>query len=315
MKDLKTRTTRWTIYVATGILTLLLCTGTLPAREEIGGLIFDAMKKIEDEHHNFINEVKSIRSKRKSAVAAKDAVKKKYIRAKEGTLDKKEFHAEYSLEQARVYRTLYDEAKLANAVAARHLGILYKLKDSIEAGEAELTPEGTSGIIKASKGFLANGGALLSSIAQYRDKITDPVIHSKLNVAYDTAKMLARFIEQVEKGNINRYSSRTILKQRLAELMEQLKGIYAQTDMFLALIKDKTMLLRMINQLAASEMAVLSLTGGKNVVYSLSKDVLSPLMDIMNESDEDLERLTAGVTNAGSTPASGETQRWTKPDF
>ena len=171
------------------------------------------------------------------------------------------------------------------------------------------------GLIEASKGFLDNGRALFNSLAQYRDKITDPVIHSRLNLAFDTARMLSRFIEQTEKGSINRYSSRKILKQKLAELKEQLKAIFAQTDMYMAIIKDRCLLLRMINQVAASEMAVLSVTGGKNVVASLSKDVLSPLMNILNESDEDLETLTSGVANGAGRPTSGGTQRWTKGDF
>ncbi|MBC8460200.1 MAG: hypothetical protein H8D67_19620 [Deltaproteobacteria bacterium] len=315
MRYLKTRTTHWTIYVATGILALFICTGTLLAREEIGSLVFDAMKKIEDEHQTFTNKVKGIRSARKSAVAAKESVKKKYTKTKDGSLDQKEFQAEYTLELARVYRSLYDEAELANGVAGKHLGILNKLAESIESGETELTAEGTMGLIEASKGFLDNGRALFNSLAQYRDKITDPVVHSRLNLAYDTARMLSRFIEQTEKGSINRYSSRKILKQKLAELKEHLKAIYAQTDMFMVMIKDRCLLLRMINQVAASEMAVLSLTGGKNVVASLSKDVLSPLMNILNESDEDLETLTSGVTNGASRPTSGGTQRWTKGDF
>ena len=311
----ETETKLWTIFVTTVILVLFICTGTLLAREEIGSLVFDAMKKIEDEHQTFTNKAKSIRSARKSAVAAKESVKKKYSEAKDGSLDQKEFQAEYTLELARVYRSLYDEAELAKGVAGKHLRILNKLTESIESGETELTAEGAMGLIEASKGFLDNGRALFNSLAQYRDKITDPVIHSRLNLAFDTARMLSRFIEQTEKGSINRYSSRKILKQKLAELKEQLKSIFAQTDMYMAIIKDRCLLLRMINQVAASEMAVLSVTGGKNVVASLSKDVLSPLMNILNESDEDLETLTSGVANGAGRPTSGGTQRWTKGDF
>ena len=315
MRYFNTRTTRWTICVVSGILALFICTGTLLAREEIGSLVFDAMKKIEDEHQTFTNKAKSIRSARKSAVAAKESVKKKYSEAKDGSLDRKEFQAEYTLELARVYRGLYDEAELAKGVAGKHLRILNKLAESIESGETELTAEGAMGLIEASKGYLGNVKSLFNSLAQDRDKITDPVINSRLNLAFDTARMLSRFIEQIEKGSINRYSSRKILKQKLAELKEHLKAIFAQTDMFMAMIKDRCLLLKIINQVAASEMAVLSLTGGKNVVASLSKDVLSPLMDILNESDEDLETLTSGVNYGGSGAVSNKTQRWTKGNF
>ena len=312
---IETETKPWTIFVATVILVFFICTGTLLAREEIGSLVFDAMKKIEDEHQTFTNKAKGIRNTRKSAVASKESVKKKYTKAKDGSLDQKEFQAEYTLELARVYRSLYDEAELAKGVAGKHLRILNKLTESIESGETDLTAEGTMGVIEASKGFLDNGRSLFNSLAEYRDKITDPVIHSRLNLAYDTAKMLSRFIEQTEKGSINRYSSQKILKHKLAELKEHLKAIYAQTDMFMAIIKDRCLLLRMINQVAASEMAVLSLTGGKNVVASLSKDVLSPLMNILNESDEDLETLTSGVISGAGRPTSGGSQRWTKGNF
>ena len=119
MKYFKTRTTRCTIYVGVGMLVLFICTGTVLAREEIGSLVFDAMKKIEDEHQTFTNKVKGIRNARKSAVAAKESVKQKYTKAKDGSLDQKEFQAEYTLELARVYRSLYDEAELAKGVAGR----------------------------------------------------------------------------------------------------------------------------------------------------------------------------------------------------
>ena len=306
----------WAIYVSITILALLTITGSSMAKEEIGNLVFNAMKKIEDVHQNVANQVKVIRDKRKKVVAKKESIKQKYLNAREGSLDQKEFHAEYTHQLAKIYRSLYEEAKLAKDVSGKHLRILNKLAASIsKSGNGDLSAKETAGIIKASKGFLNNGRTLLRSLARYGNKITDPVIHSRLNHAYDTAAMLSRFMNQTNGGSINRYSSRKILKQKVRELEEQFKAIYAQTDIAMNMIKDRSLVMKMINQTAASEMAGFALTGGNNTAGSLSKNVISPMIDTLNDSDDDLDILMSGVNDSGIKSVENKNQRWIKGNF
>lgn len=317
MKHLNTRNNKhWASYVLITIFVILTITGSSMAKEEIGNLVFNAMKKIDDVHQNFTNKVKVIRDKRKNAVAKKESIKQKYLKARDGSLDQKEFHAEYTLQVAKIYKSLYEEAKLAKDVSGKHLRILNKLTDSIsKSGNADLSAKETAGIIKASKGFLNNGRTLLRSLGRYANKITDPMIHSRLNLASDTAAMLSRFINQANGGSINKYSSRKILKQKVRELEEQFKAIYVQTDIAMNMIKDKCLVVKMINQTAASEMAGFALTGGNNAADSLSNNVILPMTETLNDSDDDLEILISGVNDSGIKPVDNKNQRWIKENF
>ena len=298
------------------VLFVVVVSGKVLADERIGNLVFTAMKQIQETHETFLGDVKKIKADRKTAIDEREAVKEQYKKAKEGTLDKKEFHARFSYAQAKVYRALYDEAKLAHQVAGKQLRILNRLNDSVSSGEAEMSDERAISVVEAAKPFLENGKSLLISLAQYRHKITDPIINSKLNAAYNTARMLSNYVKFIEKGRTNKYASQLVLKQKVAELIEQLNALYVQTDIFVAMIRDKTTVLKMINQLAASEAAIWVVSDGKKVIGQLSSDVMLPLLDILNESDEDLNTLVAGVLDDHQDmETSGGSQKWTNPNF
>ena len=306
-----------TAIFAFAALLVMTLYGGVYADEKIGNLVFSAMKKIQETHETFLSDVKTTKAEREAAITERAAIKKQYEKAKDGSLDKREFHARFSYAQAKVYSALYGEAKLTRQVAGKQLAILNRLNDSITSGEAEINARGALSVIEAAKPFLKNGKSLLTSLSQYRDKITDPVINSKLNAAYDTARMLSKYVEHIENGKTNKYASQLVLKQKVAELIEQLNALYVQTDIFMAMIRDKTTVLKMINQLAASEAAIWAVSDGNKIVAQLSSDVMSPLMDILSDSDEDLTTLVAGVLDDDnqSMETSGYVQNWTKPNF
>ena len=304
------------IYALTALLVVVVSGGVF-ADERTGNLVFNAMKKIQETHEVFLGDIEKIKAEREAAIAERVAVKKQYEKARDGSLDQREFHARFSYAQAKVYRALFNEAKLTRKVAAKQLGILNKLNDSITSGEAEINAKGAISVVEAAKPFLNNGKSLLTSLAQYRDKITDPIINSKLNAAYDTARMLSKYVEHIERGKTSKYASQLVLKQKVEELIDQLNALYVQTDIFMDMLRDKTTVLKMINQLAASEAAIWVVSDGKKVIRQLSSDVMSSLMDVLSESDEDLTALVSGVLDDDNqdieTP--GYVQNWTNPNF
>lgn len=292
--------------------------GNALADEKIGNLVFSAMQKIHENHQSFLDDVKTIRNDRKVAIAEREAIKEKYINARPNTLDKKEFHARFSYAQARVYRALYDEANVCNQATRKQLGILNRLKDSIESGEAQIDAGGVVAVAEAAKPFLENGKSLLNSLAQNRDKITDPIINSKLNAAYNAARMLSQYVKNIEKGQINRGATQMVLKRKVEELVDQLNTLYVQTDLFMAMIQDKTTVLKMVNELAASEMGIMVLSEGKKYVADISTDVMAPLMELYLESDEDMDMIAADVLGNDTqrnVATSGYSQKWTRTDF
>ncbi len=304
------------IFALTALLVVVV-SGDVFADERTGNLVFNAMKKIQETHEVFLGDIEKIKADREAAIAERAAVKKQYEKARDGSLDQREFHARFSYAQAKVYRALFNEAKLTRKVAAKQLGILNKLNDSITSGEAEINAKGAISVVEAAKPFLNNGKSLLTSLAQYRDKITDPIINSKLNAAYDTARMLSKYVEHIEKGKTSKYASQLVLKQKVEELIGQLNALYVQTDIFMDMLRDKTTVLKMINQLAASEAAIWVVSDGNKVIQQLSNDVMSKLMDVLSESDEDLTALVSGVLDDDhqDIETSGYVQNWTNPNF
>ena len=307
---MKNRTLKVIGRLAFGVILSIVASGIVLADEKIGNLVFNAMKKIQDTHQAFLGDVKKIKANRKAAVTERDFVKEQYKKAKERTLDKREFHARFSFAQAKVYRALYDEAKLSHEVSGKQLRILNRLNISVMSGDAEIGTKGAMSVIEAAKPFLENGKSLLTSLAQYRDKINDPIINSKLNAAYNTAQMLSNYVKHLEKGGTNKYASQLLLKQKLAELIEQLNALYVQTDIFMAMIRDKTTVLKMINEVAAAESAIWAVADGNKIVDQLSNEIMLPLLDIFNESDEDLNLLVDGVLDGRDSETPGSSQKW-----
>ena len=180
-----------------------------------------------------------------------------------------------------------------------------------------MNSEGAAAVVEASKPLIDSGKSLLTSLAEYRDKITDPVINSKLNAAYQTARMLSRYVDHIEKGKMNKFTSELVLKQKLTDLIEQLNALYVQTDIFMAMIQDKTTILKMINQLAASEAAICAVSDGKRTIGDFSTNVMAPLVETLTESDESLTALVAGTLDGGEAlvQTAGAKQGWATPNF
>jgi len=291
---------------------VMVISGRALADEKVGNLVFNAMKKLQETHQTFLGDAKEIKAARRAAVTNRNLQREEFKKAKPGTLDKREAHARFSLSQAQVYRALYDEAKLTHQVAGKQLRILNKLNASVISGEARINAKGTMAVVKSTKPFLENARSLLTSLAESRHKIKDPMINSKLTQAAKTAEMLARFTKQIESGKINKFASQQLLRQKLAGLIEQLNALYVQTDIFMAMIRDKSTVLKMINQVAAAESAIWALSDGKKIVAHLSSDIMEPLMDLFSESDEDLEMLTDGVLEGQDSETPGASQGWVK---
>jgi len=302
--------------IVLGLMLSIIVSGKALADEKTGNLVFNAMKKLQDTHQTFLRDVKEIKANRKAAVTERDLVKEQYKKAQDNTLDRREFHARFSYAQAKIYRALYDETKLTHQVAGKQLRILKGLNISVTSGKTKMSAKGAMAVVEAAKPILKNGRSLLASLSKYRGMITDPAINSKLNAAYDTTRMFSNYLKQIETGSSNRYASQLVLKQKLAELIEQLNALYVQTDIFMAMLRDKTTVLKMINQLAASEAAIWAVSDGNRIVAQLSSNVMLPLMDILNESDEDLNLLINGVLDdhqGMETP--GVSQRWINTGF
>lgn len=301
---------------ALAVLFAVVVSGKVLADEQTGSLVFNSMQKMQETYQTFQSDVRKDNADLKAAIAERETVKKKYKKARAGSLDKKEFHARYSYAQAKIYRALGSKASLTHQVAGKQFIILTRLYDSVISGKSEMSAENVMSMLETTKPILENGKSLLISLAQCRDKITDPVINSKLNAAYDTARMMSNYMKHIENGSANKYASQSVLKQKIAELIEQYKALYVQTDIYIAMIRDKATVLKMINQLAASEAAILAVSDGNKVIAELSKGVMSPLMDTLNESDEDLNLLIDGVLDSHQgmeTP--GGSQKWTNPNF
>jgi len=156
--------------VALAALLVVVVSGSGFADERTGNLVFNAMKQIQETHEIYMGDIEKIKAERGAAISERAAVKKQYEKARDGSLDQREFHARFSYAQAKVYRALFNEAKLTRKVAAKQLGILNKLNDSITSGDAAINAKGAISVVEAAKPFLNNGKSLLTSLAQYRDK-------------------------------------------------------------------------------------------------------------------------------------------------
>lgn len=314
----KCRTIKAVGTFALAVLFVVVVSGKVLADEQTGTLVFNSMQKMQETYQTFQSDVKKDNADLKAATAERETVKKKYKKARAGSLDKKEFHARYSYAQAKIYRGLGSKANLTHQVAGKQLVILTRLYDSVISGKAEMNAKNVMSMFETAKPMLENGKSLLISLAQCRNKITDPVVNSKLNAAYETASMMSNYMERIENGSANKYASQSVLKRKIAELIEQYKALYVQTDIYIAMIQDKATVLKMSNQLAASEAAILAVSDGKKVIAELSKGVMSPLMDALNESDEDLNLLIDGVLDSHQgtkTKTPGVSQKWTNPNF
>lgn len=266
------------------------------AGERVGDLVFETMRKIEKRQRTFQKDVGSIRADRDEVIREKEAIKKKYLSASEGSMDEKEAHAEFSYVLAKIYKKTFEEAKLIRTTAKDHLQSLSTLSDGLRNGGVNANPQATKNIIRDTKGFLTTSNSLLLSLGKYREHITDPRINQKLNSAYKTATLLNSYIESLEDSQSNTDTTRTALVQKVEELIVNMEELYIQTGILLDMIRDKTTLLKMVNQIAMSELASIRLTNiQKNMGSSISSEVMDPLKSILHDADNDLGTLTGGM--------------------
>ena len=131
-----------------------------------------------------------------------------------------------------------------------------------------------------------------------------------------------KFIEAVieghiEKVKVNKHTSELILKQKLSGLIEQLNALYVQTDIVKSMIQDKTTVLRLANQLAASEVVVHAISDGKRTIGEFSNSVMAPLMDTLHQSDDSLAVLVSGALEGGDqlVDTNNDRHNWANPNF
>lgn len=288
--------------------------GVVLGQEKIGNLVFKAMDELHKTSQDFLGDLKKVRAKREAAVANREAVKKQYKDAEAGTLDRKEVHAALGYAEAKVLTALKGEAKLINHSTQNGLKILYRLLDSISSGETETGAGMAQSLEEALKPRLEAGASLLRSLVRYRDKITDPVINSKLNAAHETSRILSNSLKDIGKGRHGKRASRLALRQRIMELIEQLNALYTQTDILVSMIADKATRLKMITELAAAEAAILAISAGNKAVERFSAELTWPMMETLEGSEETLDMLMDGVLE-GRQGMDGprSVQRWTDP--
>jgi len=102
---------------------------------------------------------------------------------------------------------------------------------------------------------------------------------------------------------------------KVGELLTHMEELYLQTDIMTEMIQDKSSILKMINQIAISELATIRLADGRSIINSISDEVLGPLKEILKESDNDLDILTNGISSGGSASANANAmpdQSWSK---
>lgn len=284
--------------------------------EKIGNLVFEAMEKVQTNNSDHKADFAQIRMDRKSAAAERDAVRRKFEKSRKGSLDRREFNAQYGYALAKVLKALYKEAQLTHEVAAKQLNVLYPLEDSIKATGGGVDGAAQRSIVKATKPVLNNGRALLASLAQYKDLIRDPAINYKLNAASQTARMLSKYVSRIERSRTDNSASHYLLRQKVAELIEQLKAVYVQTDIFMAMVKDKSTRLKFITEVAAADAARLVLTEGQADISRLSKGLMDAMTGELQSTEGDLDALLSDALEShGDGADQTGAQSWTRADF
>lgn len=291
--------------------------GVALGQEKIGNLVFKAMDELHRTSQDLMGNLKKAVARRKAAVSDREAVKKQYKRAKRGTLDKKELHAALAYAEAKVLAAMEEEATLIRDSAKDALGILYRLLDSVSSEGAETGAGIAKALEEAMRPRLEAGKSLFRSMAQYGDKITDPVINSKLNAAYDTYRMLSDYLKHMGEGRHGKRASRLALRQKIMELIDRFNVLYAKTDMVKSMLANNAMRLKMITEVAATEAAFLALSASNEAVERFSADLVWPLMEALEGSDETLDVLMEGVHERpkGRGVGAGRVQKWRDPKF
>lgn len=277
-----------------------------------GGLVFEAMKKIESRQKAFQHDVQHIRAEREQAMKEKELIKKRFLQSKWGSIDRKEAHAELSYVIAKIYRKSFDEFKLVRSTASDHLKALSALRNGLRTGSAGLDQKATRKIVRDTSGFIKSSNSLLMSIGKYTEVITDPMINRKLRAARSTALILDKYVNDLSKDRLTNDTTQQALTGKVEELISRMEELFIQTDIMLDMIKNKSGILKVINQIAISELAAIRLANGRSIVNSISEEVLAPLKEVLQESDNDLDLLTEGMQTGGGSQTAPLDQSWSK---
>lgn len=240
-----------------------------------------------------------------------EEVKKQYLKAPFESLDRRQFHAELSYSLAGVYSLMGQEAALTKATAKRQLEILSGLAKSLKYGEASLSSKQAEIVVNSAKPIIENSRSLFQSLTQFKDRLKDPEIVAKLNGAVSVGRMLDRYLDELNRGIAGRNNSQKVLEKKLAEICEQLSAIYAQADIMGRMIEDRKALQRLVNELAASDLILITLgEGGGKPAGEMAERILDPLKEGIKDTDEPLGLLIDGVGQAETALPKARTDQW-----
>ena len=284
-------------YIVSGaVLIGLMGSGfTAYAAERIGSLVFESMRKLEQRQEKYKNKVKNIRAEREQAILEKKLMKENFLQQKAGSLDKKEYHAKYSYPLSKLYYAIYRELGLSRDVSRGHITDLRLLENGLNGIKKRVNQRMAHKIVQNGKDFLASSSSLLQSIAKYKDLMNDARVNQKLNSAYATSVALENYIKNLESSEANTDYTERILMEKVNALIQGMEALYVEAGILMDMIKDRSQILHMINQVAASDLATIWLAGGEGMVASLQEQVLGPLKDIIGETDDDLGVLAEGL--------------------
>lgn len=278
--------------------------------EQIGNLIFDTVRKIEERQRDYMGEVTKVRSERKALLKQRDAVKAKYLKVPADSLAQKEAHAEYSYVMAQVLKNNFEDIRLVRAVSADHLKSLSTLKDSLKNGSLQGDAAYTGRIVENTKGLFKSSASLMNSLAAHADAIQDPEIHRRLSAARNSAKLLETYIAKLDSSSQGIMSAERF-REEIVELEQGLTEVYLQTGVMLDMARSQADILKMANQLAMSDLVLHRLSQAQDRLGSLS-GVIEPLKDVIIQGDEDLEILGQGLFKNGSGKGRSVDKSWTQ---
>jgi len=317
MKKTKTYVFLKTLIIISLVFTLANG-GPIWAKERVGSLVFQAIDTMRENQKDFLTGIKGVKTERKAAEVKKKELKKEYLKTQPGTVRAEELGAEYSKQLALVLKNLKQELDLTRTVAQKQALTLYDILKKVEKGESTLEGKQVNNVVRSSVPVLNSARSLLQSLARFKENFTDKSIVDKLNQATKTAELLAKYVAAAQHKEANSYSSHKVLSQKLRKLLENFNGIYAQSDILMSMLHNKVERLKLINQIAVSELGIRAITSGEEMAGDLNHNFLGPIENTLNVTDDDIDILgsRAGAFVTGTeNGASSDFPRWTKPAF
>lgn len=167
-----------------------------------GSLVLDATRTLEDRNTALLNDLRHLREEREKAIKDKEAAKKKYIQAQEGSLEQKEALDAYSSALVLVMKSLFDELQLARQSAVDLFKTMTSLSEAMQKVKMDKNEKAVQRCIKETRVFLDDGDKILTAIAKYKDLISDPLIKSTLSSVQSTLVKVKQVREVVGRKEI-----------------------------------------------------------------------------------------------------------------